>query len=262
MFLLKRALLALLVLPALALAQLGGIPGVPTLVFDASQAAHVIAEIRQIVMLYKMATQTYNQLAYNATWHGLKTPWLGIPTPIVLSNTRTIFGETGIWSPAVTTGIGIPGAWGTATYGIRPPPFYSGWPLGASSISANIASIMVADGMSEAAMQTIANSRTNQPVNDLALANLEASAQDTSLNTNSEVEQLNQISNASVLANRQAEDANALLTTIAEQQILINKIQRDTLADNLNVLTVRDNYIAGEATQWGGDAQLFASYSE
>jgi hypothetical protein len=121
---------------------------------------------------------------------------------------------------------------------------------------------MVADGMSQAAMQTIANSRTNQPVNDSALANIEIAAQDTSIDTNSEVEQLNQISSATVLANRQRQDSNALLTSIAEQQILIGKIQRDTLAANLNAMSVCDTYLATEATQWGGDAQLFASYSQ
>jgi hypothetical protein len=192
----------------------------------------------------------------------VRAPWLGVATPIVLSSTRSIFGETATWNPAVATGIGIPPAWGTATYGIHPPPFYAGWPLGASSISANIASILVADGSSQAAMQTIANSRTNQPINDLALGALEAAAQDTTVNTNSEIEQLNQLSSSNVLSNRQAEDANALLTTIAEQQILTNKIQRDTLADNLNVMSVRDSYIAAEPTGWGGDAALFASYSQ
>jgi hypothetical protein len=254
----KRALLVLFVIPFLALSQFG----IPTTVFDPVQSAHVLTEIAKIIQIYNLATQTYNQIAYNAGWTPVRTPWLGVATPIVLSTTRSIFGETATWNPAVTTGIGIPPAWGTATYGINPPPFYAGWPLGASSISANIASIMVADGSSQAAMQTIANSRTNQPMNDLALASLEASAQDTTLATNSEIEQLNQLSSSNVLSNRQAEDANALLTTIAEQQILTNKIQRDTLADNLNVMSVRDNYIAAEATGWGGDAALFASYRQ
>ncbi len=110
-------------------------------------------------------------------------------------------------------------------------------------------------------MQTIANSRSNQPLNDLAIRNLEFASQDTTLNTNSEVQQLNQINSGNVLANRQAEDEDALLTTIAEQQILANKIQRDALADNLNVMSIRDQYIANSATCWGGDAALFQSYS-
>jgi hypothetical protein len=254
------ATLAAAAVPATVLAQL--IPGLPTIVFDPTQSAHVITEITRIIQLYQMATQTYNQIAYSAGWTPIKTPWLGVATPIVLSTTRTLFGETAAWNPAVATGIGIPPAWNSATYGINPPPFYAGFPIGASSISANIASINVADGMSQAAMQTIANSRSNQPLNDLALSNLETASQDTTLNTNSEVEQLNQISSSNVLANRQAEDANALLTTIAEQQLLMNKTTRDTIADSLNVMTIRDNYIAGEATQWGSSASTIAGYQQ
>ncbi len=111
-------------------------------------------------------------------------------------------------------------------------------------------------------MLTIADSRTNQPANDQALSNLEATSQDTSSATNSEVEQLNLLANGTVLANRQQEDANALLTTIAEQQILTNKVQRDVLADNLNVMTVCDTYTASEATAWGGSAATIAEYSQ
>ena len=111
-------------------------------------------------------------------------------------------------------------------------------------------------------MLTIANSRINQPLNDQALTNLETTSQDVSRDTNSEVEQLNLISSGAVLANRQQEDANALLTTIAEQQILTNKVQRDVLADNLNMMAIRDTYIASEATQWGGSAATITGYSQ
>jgi hypothetical protein len=256
----KRILIPILLayLPTTVLAQILG----PTIVFDPTQSAHVLTEIARIVQLYNTATQTYNQIAYNAGWFTIKSRWLGIATQVVNSNTRSIFGETGGWNPAVTAGINIPGVWATATYGIHPPPFYAGFPVGASSTSANIASVNVADGMSQAAMLAIANSRGNQPANDLALSNLEAISQDTGSGANSEVEQLNLLTSGTVLANRQQEDANALLTTIAEQQILTNKVQRDMLADNLNVMSAADNYTAGEATQWGGSATTIAGYSQ
>jgi hypothetical protein len=52
------------------------------------------------------------------------------------------------------------------------------------------------------------------------------------------------------------------LLAIAEQQILTNKVQRDALADNLNVMAAADNYTASEATQWGGSAATIAGYSQ
>jgi hypothetical protein len=256
----KRTLIPILVglVPAGLLGQIFG----PTIVFDPTVAGRVLTEIGEIVKLYNTATQTYNQIVYEASWFTNKSRWLGIATQVVQSNTPNVFGETGGWNPAVTSGVNIPDVWSTATYGIRPPAFWSGFPLGASSTSANIASVNVADGMSQAAMLTIANSRTNQPENDMAISNLEAASQDTSDGTNSEVEQLNLLASGTVLANRQQEDANALLTTIAEQQILTNKVQRDLLADNLNVMTTCDSYTASEATQWGGSAATIQGYSQ
>jgi hypothetical protein len=253
-----RILFLASLIPVMGLTQFG----IGTIVFDPTQSAHVITEIARIIQIYEVVTQTYNQIVFNANWFTNKSAWLGIATRVVNSSTPNIFGETAGWTPAVNFGANIPGAWNTATYGIHPPPFYAGFPLGASSTSANIASVNVADGMSEAGMLTIANSRINQPLNDRALSSLEATSQDTSRDTNSEVEQLNLISSGSVLSNRQQQDANALLTTIAEQQILTNKVQRDMLADNLNVMSVRDNYIASEATQWGGSAATITGYSQ
>jgi hypothetical protein len=245
-------------IPTTVLAQVFG----PTIVFDPTVAGRVVTEIAQIVKLYNTATQTYNQIAYNASWFTNKSRWMGIATQVVNSNTRSVFGETGGWNPAVTAGINIPGVWSAATYGVHPPPFWSSFPVGASSTSANIASVNVADGMTQAAMLAIANSRSNQPANDLALSNLEATSQDTGSGANSEVQQLNLLTSGTVLANRQHEDSNALLTTIAEQQILTNKIQRDMLADNLNVMSTADNYTASEATQWGGSAATITGYSQ
>jgi hypothetical protein len=256
----KRILIPILLtyIPTTVLAQIFG----PTIVFDPTVAARVVTEIAQIVKLYNTATQTYNQIAYNANWFTNKSRWLGIATQVVNSNTHSTFGETSGWNPAVTAGINIPGVWSAATYGIHPPSFWSGFPVGASSASSNIASVNVADGMTQAAMLAIANSRRNQPANDLALSNLEATSQDTGSGANSEVQQLNLLASGAVLTNRQQEDSNALLTTIAEQQILTNKVQRDMLADNLNVMTVADNYTASEATQWGGSAATIAGYNQ
>jgi hypothetical protein len=248
----RHALVVAVVIPGCVFAQFGGL-----LTFDAAQSAHAITEIEKAIALFNMATQTYNQIAYSAGWTPVRTPWLGIATPIVFSQTASIFGETDPWNPAVTTGIGIQPAWQTATYGLTPPPFWAGYPVGNSTISANIASVNVADGASQAAMQTIANSRLNQPINDLALASLEISAQDTSDGTNSEVEQLNQLSSSAVLANRQAEDTNALLTTVAEQQIVLNKMQRDALASELNIQAKRDLTYQNEPTGIGSIAALY-----
>jgi hypothetical protein len=242
----RKKLLIVLAIPVLALAQLP--------VIDGASILKIIEETKQIVQIYTQATNIYNQIAYNAGWTPLKTPWLGVSTPIVLSQTANLFGETAAWNPAVNAGMNIPLAYGQATYAMSPAPFYSGYPVGQSLMSAQIASVEIADAANPAAVMTVANSRLNQPVNDQALANLEASSQDTTANTNSEVEQLNQISSSNVLTNRQLEDLAALMTTQAEQQIFANKIQRDALADAINFDSQFQAAQAGQPNMWGGDA--------
>ena len=88
----KRILIPILLVsvPTAILAQIFG----PTIVFDPTVAGRVLTEIAQIVKLYNTATQTYNQIAYNASWFTNKSRWLGIATQVVNSNTRSIFGET------------------------------------------------------------------------------------------------------------------------------------------------------------------------
>ena len=248
----RKKLLPLLLIPALAPSQFA--------VVDVASIAKIVEETRQIVNVYDQVTNTYNQLAYNAGWTPVKTPWLGVPTPIVNSNTTSLFGETAPWNEAVNLGLNIPGAYGQAAYAMTPAPFYSAYPIGGSLMSAMMASVELADAANPAAIMTVANSRLNQPVNDTALANLESSAQDTSQNTNSEVEQLNQISSSTVLTNRQLEDLNALITTQAEQQIVANKIQRDALADAINFDSQFQTALATQPIAWGGSAATIQNW--
>lgn len=210
--------------------------------------------------IYNNAVQIYNQIYYNALFFNSKSPWLGIGSLQVLSNTATIFGETAGWNAAVNQGVGIPGAYSTATYALNPAPFYGNYPLGQSLMSANIASVNVADGSNPADMMSIAQARGNQPMNDQALANLEATSQDTTLNTNSEVEQLNLANGGLVLLNRQVEDLAAVQTTSAEQQILANKVTRDNLADAVNFFSLQDQTVVSQPVAWGNSAQTIMNW--
>jgi len=253
-----------LLLPGAVLAQ---ILGLPSIVFDPSQSGHVITQIanearqlQQLQQTYQQITAEYNQIVYNATWMKTKWYWRGVATRMVNSNARSTFGETAAWNAAVTANQGVLGAWGAATAAVHPPGFWSTYPVGQSTMSANLASIEIADGTSQAAMAAIGNSRANAALNDQALSQLEATSQDTGDGTNSEVQQLNLISGAAVLQGRQNQNQNALLTTVAEQQLLTNKTERDRLADSINTMAARDNALAHEGTAWGGSAATIVGY--
>ena len=56
-----------------------------------------------------------------------------------------------------------------------------------------------------------------------------------------------------MLTNRQLEDLNAVVTTQAEQSIVANKIERDNLADAINLYAQFDMTVASQPIAWGGD---------
>jgi hypothetical protein len=79
-------------------------------VIDVASLTQILIQVQKAILILNMATQTYNQIAYSAGWTPVKTPWLGVTTPIVYSATRNIFGETAMWNQALNTGLGIPPA--------------------------------------------------------------------------------------------------------------------------------------------------------
>jgi len=87
----KRILIPILLgsVPAGVFSQIFG----PTIVFDPTVAGRVLTEIGQIIKLYNTATQTYNQIAFNAGWFTNKSRWLGIATQVVRSSTPNVFGR-------------------------------------------------------------------------------------------------------------------------------------------------------------------------
>ena len=219
-------------IPAIVLCQF-----LPTVVSDPIQEAHSWAQMADDISMITQAIRTYNQIAYAAGWTPVKSPWLGIATPIMTSITPSYdgaTGATGAWNEAVNLGTNIPGAYGAATYGMTPPSLYNRLRLGQGAVTAAIASVNIADGANPATLATVANSRRIQLYNNQAISALEQDAQDPTYRTNTEVEQLNQVSNGNVLINRQLQDTNALLTAAAEELALHGKISRDELVDAIN----------------------------
>jgi hypothetical protein len=194
----------------------------------------------------------YNQIKANARYFMNKAAWTGLENQIQNSWTLNRYGETATWNTAVVNGLGTNSAWQLATIALHPSEYYAGLPASSPAL-ANLATVEIADGAETAAMQTVANARNGQATNYSALTRWESAVADTSANTNSELEQLN-LANAGLAVNARAmQDQSALLTTIAEQQIVANKLKRDALANHVNFMSQYDGYLASEGPQWGSD---------
>jgi hypothetical protein len=63
-----------------------------------------------------------------------------------------------------------------------------------------------------------------------------------------------------VLLNRQLETLNGLSAAQTEQQLVANKIQRDTLADAINFSGNVDTAATSQPTAWGGSATTITNW--
>ena len=241
----RRALVAaicacLLLGATLAKAQFGfGIT-----VFDPSVYAEAITEVTKLVQQYNQLVQTYQMITnqYNQMlWMAKMLPsnlaqFRAIPTPWFLSSATNTFGTTGGWISGINTGTNVPGGYQNAT---DPLPVY-GAALGnvpanqLSRLQKHYATIELADGANQDGMETVGTLRLNAPEVEAAIQSLERVTLDSDPDYNTEIAVLNKINVASVIALRNSQDTNKLLTALAEQQFVESKRQRDSEAQAVN----------------------------
>jgi hypothetical protein len=94
--------------------------------------------------------------------------------------------------------------------------------------------VELSDGANVAAMETVGRLRANAPAVEAAIENLEADSLSSDPNMNTEIAVLNKINAAGVIALRNAQDANKLLATLAEEEIIEAKRKRDAEAQAFN----------------------------
>ena len=232
-------LLAALAAPALAILGLGDIVFDPTSYGElVNQFIQLEQEYVQLVQTYQMIQNQYNQMLFMAQqvpvnmlarYRALATPWTN-------SNATNIYGTTGGWTSGINTGMGVSGGYATATL---PLGTYG---AGLANIPADqvgqintaYATVELADGANIAGMQTLGSLRANAPAVESAIQNLENDSLSSDPNMNSEVALLNKIGAANVIGLRNGQDTNKLLGTLAEEQIIATKRQRDAEAQAFN----------------------------
>lgn len=245
----------------LALAQFGGV------FTDPVQSGHAAIQINKAIQQYeatmshlRTAILTY-QLAYaNIRAFGSKQAWKGYAMSIYYPLAPDFYGEMHGWNQT-NYGFNPLAVWQGVSVAVHPAQRTAAPTNGvATPTSANLATVDIADGTSVAAMQTIADARRTQAANAATLNRYETTVMDTTAQTNSEIEQLNLATTGIALQNRQTANQNALLTTIAEQQMVANKVHRDRLAADINSKSQQDAYAATEPVAWGNTAKTISSW--
>jgi hypothetical protein len=232
---------ALVLLPAVAHAQFGGI------VYDPTNYANAVLRYNQLVQQLVQLRQTYQQVLnqYNlalqmsknlknmpARYRAKFSEWRSFTA-------TDLYGNTAEWVGAVN-GAGPQ----SVSHGYRqatvPLLTYSQADLDAinpadvRNLKSVYASLELADGANVSALTTIGNVRANAQTIQQQIANLEQDSLSGDPALNTEVGVLNKINASNVLTLWTLQDSNNLRVAALEQQVLQAKQQRDLDAANLN----------------------------
>ena len=223
------AALSFLSLPAL------GIFGLGDIVFDPTACASLVQEIGQLSAQYNQLVQTYNQITtelhqiqFNAT--RLKNPqrFATVFTRWTQSSAPNNSGLTGQWVQGINSALGG-GGYRPSTLGLTPQAHL----LSTPSLY-EYANLEIADGANGHTLDVLGNIRSNSGSVQNTINGLEADALANDDQDHSEIQVLDRVAAANVIALRNQQDTNKLLVTLAEQRALETKRLRDGEAQALN----------------------------
>lgn len=220
--------------PALAILGLGDIVFDPTSYGElVQQFLQMEQEYQQLVQTYQVIQSQYQQMLFMAQrvpvnmftrYRALATPWFN-------SSATNTYGTSGAWITGINTGWGVAPGYATAT---QPLGAYGAAlgniPAGLSRLQTNYATVELTDGANLSGMQTLGVIRANAPTVETTIQNLETDSLSSDPNMNTEIAVLNKINAAGVIGLRNTQDTNKLLATLAEEQIVEAKRQRDAEA--------------------------------
>jgi len=231
---------ALLCASSASLAQFFGIT-----VFDPTNWAEALNQLRQLEQQYSQLVATYDQITnqYNhmlfmarrvpvnmsTRYRALLSPW----RPSTATNT---YGTTGAWIDAVNSGLGVSAGYSQSAERL----LAYGAALAAvpadqvERVQKNYATVELTDGANQHSMETIGTLRRNAAQVETVIKGLEDDSLSLDPSMNTEIAVLNKINAASIIALRNAQDSNKVLVALAEQQVIEAKRQRDAEARAIN----------------------------
>jgi len=226
------AIAVLFAMPALAFLGVGDVVYDPV---NYGQALKTFIQLEQqyaqLIQIYQKACQQQEQLV----WMSRSLPastlahYRAIANPWTSPSATNTYGTTGGWMSAITSGLNAAQGYLQATqklsnYGSALGNIPSGQ-LG--RVKTSYASVELTDEANLAGIEAIGRIRANAPAVEHAIQSLEDDTLSADPALHTEVSELNKINAANVVALRNARDANLLLASIAESQIVSAKRSRD-----------------------------------
>ncbi len=197
------------------------------------ELAQLQATYGQIVSQYNLAVQMAKSIPnmpsrYRASW----APWR-------YASAKDLYGNTTTWLNGVNSGSAAAVLNGyqkaTNTLQAYTPSLLSAMASDDKQRAlANAATVELADGAAQNAMETIGAIRANALTTTNTISNIQNDSLSGNPNLNTQVSVLNKVNATNVLALQNAQDTNKLLVAVLEQQTVLAKHVRDAEASAAN----------------------------
>jgi hypothetical protein len=194
------------------------------------QLAQLITTYQQIRTQYLLLLLQSQVLPVNmvARYKSLASPWVPFTA-------RSAYGTTAPWILAANTGLGAAAAYARATQ-----PLVGYGALGhlsaeeAARVRTRHDRLELADGSLAHALEALGSLRGHETSMDVTVRNLEDDAYATDAGRNTQIAVLNKINAVGVTEARLAKDANNVLVSLLEQQVLEATERREAAAEGIN----------------------------
>ena len=229
------AALAMASAPSNANAQFGS-----GIVYDPTNFKNAVLRYRQLRMQLAQLQDTYNEIVnqHNLAVRMAKnipnmpTRYLASWSPWRFASSQDLYGNTTTWVNGVNSGVVVTVLNGyqkaTNTLQTYAPALLSAMPSeDRQRALANAATVELADGAAQNAMETVGAIRANALATTNTISNIQNDSLSDDPNLNTEVSVLNKVNATNVLALQNAQDTNKLLVAVLEQQTILAKHLRD-----------------------------------
>lgn len=242
LFAVSLILLLIVTAPGAANAQFGF-----SVVYDPTNYANallrysqLIAQLNQLRATYVQVLNQYNlavQMSKNIP--NMTSRYAASWAPWRYASTQDIYGNATPWVNGANSGAvpAVLGGYRRATSTLLPysPTLLSSMPASElQRIESDSATIELADGAAQTALETIGAIRANAISATNTISNIQSDSLSGNPNLNTEVSVLNKVNATNVLALQNAQDTNKLLVAILEQQTVLSKQTRDSATNITN----------------------------
>jgi hypothetical protein len=211
------------------------------IVFDPTQAGHVVQQIAQAEKTYTTTVQTTENVinTYNLAKRMATSPLSlysgygsGLPAWVPVIPSNDTYGNTGTWMKSVNQNLGMASS-AVQSASVAHVAQLTGYqnldPTSQRAIAAKAATIDIGDSVSATNLSTVGAIRANQTQRQTDIANLEAATHSLDSAQQTELATLQRINQALLLLLRTQQDQSQLAQGQTLQQLVQQKQQQDEL---------------------------------